>query len=117
MKLNEQKKQKFVDWLESVLKRQCIDGFKCAICQSNDWAVLDEIVILKAIEGGRAYPNVGIMCTQCKHTVLFNATDSGVMDEDLDPSAIVCQECFKVEATMVNDNNVELCLECYHRDD
>ena len=77
MTLTEEKKQKFVTWLED----KTAISFKCAICTSDDWAVLDEIVYLhtsKPVE----YPNVGLICQCCKHTVLFNATESGVMDDD-----------------------------------
>ena len=113
MVLDEKKKQQFAEWLEGLLKRQCIDGFKCSVCNSDDWYVLDEIIYLTG--GTISYPNVGLICQCCKQTITFNATDSGVMDEDLDPSAIVCQECFKVEATMQKDDGEYLCSECYNK--
>lgn len=81
MTLTEQKKQKFVDWLEN----KTAINFKCAICTSDDWAVLDEVVYLEANPGtflATRYPNVALICQCCKHTVLFNATESGVMDYD-----------------------------------
>ena len=79
MKLDEQKKQQFATWLGT---KTLIGCYQCGICDGKDFGVLDDIVYLKAVEGGDAYPLVGIMCTNCKNIQTFDATDSGVMDDE-----------------------------------
>ena len=113
MKLTPEKKQQFIEWLKSIGLN--VDAFKCPVCTGNDFAILDNIVFLPTGTES-AYPNVGLICTTCKNTSLFDATDSGVMiEEKSDPSAIVCQECFEREATMQNDCNDYVCSECYNK--
>lgn len=68
MTLDEQKKLLFVNWLED---HDAID-FKCAACGRDDFAVLDEVVYLSGATS--SYPNVGIICTNCKYTLLFNVS-------------------------------------------
>ena len=115
MTLTEEKKRKFVDWL--AIKTN-INFYQCGICGGKDFGVLNDIVYLKAVEGGDMYPLVGIMCTNCKNIQTFEATDSGIMkpDEDTETPAIVCQECFKVEATMERrSDSVYVCSGCYNK--
>ncbi len=77
MKLTEEKKRQFVDWLLSLgISVEC---FNCYVCGGVDFAVLDDIVLLPTGTTS-AYPNVGIICQHCKNVSLFDATDSGVME-------------------------------------
>ena len=70
MILDEQKKELFVKWLED----HNASDFKCPVCTGDDFAVLDNIIYLQG--NNSAYPNVGVICTNCKHTLLFNVSEA-----------------------------------------
>jgi hypothetical protein len=61
---------------------------KCSVCSSRSWTLLDHFVQMPLYHtdgniymgGGPAYPNVGIVCTNCGNTQLINAIMAGVLD-------------------------------------
>ena len=62
MRLDEEKKKEFIDWLN---ERGAAD-FTCTICHSKDFAVLDETTMTGP------YSTIGVICSCCKNILLFN---------------------------------------------
>src|SRR6218665_1960865 len=72
---------------EHINKKTHLIG-KCSVCSSRSWSLLDHFVQLPLYHtdgniymgGGPAYPNVGLVCTNCGNMQLINAMMSGVLD-------------------------------------
>ena len=115
MKLTEEKKQQFVDWLKSTGVN--VDILKCQVCAGNEFGVLNDIVLLPTGTES-AYANVGLICTTCKNITLFEATESGVMDEEKidtpETAPVMCSKCLYEKATVQSTDGEALCSECYN---
>lgn len=69
--LTRTQKQSFVEWLQ----QNNASDIGCTVCSCDRMTILDDILLMQD------YPFVGVMCTGCRHTMLFNAVDTGVIEE------------------------------------
>lgn len=85
MRLDERKKERLREWLESLPKEppQCL-------CGLNVWRVPDTIFELREYFGGdvvisadqNIYPVIAMSCENCGHTHFINALIAGVLEPD-----------------------------------
>lgn len=69
--LTRTQKESFIQWLQ---QHDAAD-VECSVCKCDKMTILDDIQHMQD------YPYIGVMCTRCRHTMLFNAVDTGVLEE------------------------------------
>jgi hypothetical protein len=73
--MNNDYKQKISNWLDLKWSK---DKRNCEICNTNKWSISDDIVAPIIIEnnglnlGGKTYPQVMLICSNCGNTKYFN---------------------------------------------
>ena len=82
--LTQEQKDKIDKWL---IEKWGPDG-PCYVCKTSNWAILSHLVTPVVFSekgfwaGGPAYPQAAIVCTNCGHTVYFNAILIGLVEEE-----------------------------------
>ena len=81
--LSEEDKTIIKDWMKDKWR----EGANCSVCGVNNWQVGDHLVASPIapksggmVIGGSVYPQVMSICTNCGHTVYFNAVVIGVIE-------------------------------------
>ena len=81
-KLTDEEKAQVVTWLES----RWAGGLACSVCNSRQWSVADHMIAPLLMDGkstilatGPVYPQVMVICTNCGHTLYFNAPMMGLV--------------------------------------
>lgn len=75
MKIKNSEKIKVPIWLN----KHWVGRKSCPICQNNNWSLSDTIYEFRPFQhggltvGGPVIPTVVITCTNCGHTLFFNA--------------------------------------------
>lgn len=77
-----QKKQA-IAWLESKWK----ENRNCDFCGQNQWSLSQDFVTPPVFEkgikiGGKAYPQLMLICNNCGNTKYFNAVIMGLIKEE-----------------------------------
>lgn len=78
-------KEKVKAWLDG----KWTNDERCPICHDDHWSISDDFVDNKvfnpqAIFGGKSYPSVMIICTNCGYTVFINAIVAGFVEKKMD---------------------------------
>ena len=87
--LTKEQKETINDWL---VEKWGPDG-ECYVCKTSAWAIGKHLVTPTLFSekgfwaGGTAYPSVMIVCTNCGHTVHFNAITIGLLESNLEREA------------------------------
>lgn len=83
--MDEQQKQKAVNWLSSMAPA----GIRCETCGNTQWDLAKDLVMPITfhggdivIGGGPSYPQVMLICRRCGNTKFFNAVKMGVVGKE-----------------------------------
>lgn len=82
--LTKEERDTFSDWLTDKWGQT---GGKCYVCQASHWAIGPHLVTPTLYSetgfwaGGPSYPEALIICTNCGHTVHFNAIAIGLVEK------------------------------------
>jgi len=85
-KLTAEEKKAVIDWLT---EKWGPNG-ECYICKESSWSVGPHLVMPVLFSekgfwaGGPAYPHAMIVCTNCGHTVHFNAITIGLLESNIE---------------------------------
>lgn len=86
MKLSQNQIEKFITHLRNMAP----NGIKCPVCSQSHWLVNDTLFQTLEFTGAHfaigagmsLVPLVMITCSNCQHTLLFNAKKLGMLDSD-----------------------------------
>lgn len=85
--LDEQKKKIALDWLG---EKWPINKRVCDVCGHSQWNLAEDIIAPMAFSegsimlGGRSYPQLMVICTNCGNTKYFNAVMIGLVKGEQD---------------------------------
>ncbi len=84
--LTKEQKKTITDWL---IEKWGPEG-ECYVCKTSDWPIGKDLVTPTLFSekglwaGGTAYQQVIIVCTNCGHTVHFNAITIGLLESNIE---------------------------------
>ena len=74
--------EKALEWVDSHWKGNKL----CGVCGNTDWGIIDEVVEVRAYNGGRTviggsiFPHLAVICNICGNTLFFNAILAGLVE-------------------------------------
>ena len=82
--------QRQIDKVINHLKQNAPNGIKCPVCGQSHWLVNDTIfqtieftgANIALVAGMSLVPLIMITCSNCQHTLLFNAVKLGLLNSD-----------------------------------